>query len=367
MTIFHEGVLPRGDASAARDGAIRENAAMIRDRLSQCRWHAVGSGFVCIAAMAAAAGVAAVAPQEARAQAPYPNKPIRIVVGFAAGGPTDIIARVVGAKLGDILGQQVYVENRAGASGNIATETVARAGTDGYTLLMASLANAVNESLYKNLRYKLGDDLVPVAPIAETANVLLVHPSLDVKSVADLVALAKARPGEVLYATAGKGTATHLAAELFNMTAGLKMIPVHYKGGGETIKDLVSGQVKVMFSTIPPVLGFVRNGTLRGLATTGPKRDQTLPDLPTVAEAGLAGYDVRLWFGLVAPADTARDVVDRLSAATNKALNSPELKAALAAQGYDPLIGTPGEFGAYYRGEVDKWGKVIAAVGTIGD
>jgi tripartite-type tricarboxylate transporter receptor subunit TctC len=145
------------------------------------------------------------------------------------------------------------------------------------------------------------------------------------------------------------------------------MIPVHYKGGGETIKDLVSGQVKVMFSTIPPVLGFVRNGTLRGLATTGPKRDRTLPDLPTVAESGLAGYDVRLWFGLVAPAGTARDVVDRLSAATRQALDSPELKTTLAAQGYEPLMGTPEEFGAYYRGEVDKWGKVIAAVGTIWD
>jgi tripartite-type tricarboxylate transporter receptor subunit TctC len=329
------------------------------------RWrHAIRVGIV---AMAALAGVAVLAPDGAWTQAPYPSKPIRIVVGFAAGGPTDIIARVVGAKLGDILGQQVYVENRAGASGNIATETVARAPADGYTLLMAALANAVNESMFKNLRYKLGDDLIPVAPIAETANVLLVHPSLEVKSVADLIALAKAKPGDVLYATAGKGTATHLAAELFNMMAGLKMTPVHYKGGGETIKDLVSGQVKVMFSTIPPVLGFVKDGTLHGLATTAPKRDRTLPDLPTIAEAGLAGYDVRLWFGLIAPAGTPRDVVDRLSAATKQALNSPELKTTLAAQGYDPLFGTPEEFGAYYRSEVEKWAKVIAAVGTIGD
>jgi tripartite-type tricarboxylate transporter receptor subunit TctC len=332
--------------------------------LSQCRRHAIRVGIV---AMAALAGVAVIALDGARAQAPYPNKPIRIVVGFAAGGPSDIIARVVGAKLGDILGQQVYVENRAGASGNIATETVARASADGYTLLLASLAGAVNQSLFKNLRYRFGDDLIPVAPIAETANVLLVHPSLDVKNVGDLVALAKAKPGDVLYATAGKGTATHLAAELFNMMAGLKMTPVHYKGGGETIKDLVSGQVKVMFSTIPPVLGFVKDGTLRGLATTGPKRDRALPDLPTIAEAGLAGYDVRLWFGLIAPVGTPREVVDRLSQATNQALSSAELKATLAAQGYDPLLGTPEEFGAYYRSEVDKWAKVIAAVGTIGD
>jgi tripartite-type tricarboxylate transporter receptor subunit TctC len=319
------------------------------------------------AVVAAVAGLAATAPDAARAQPAYPDKPIRIVVGFAAGGPTDIIARVVGAKVGEILGQQVYIENRAGASGNIATEAVARAPADGYTLLMASFANAVNQSLYKNLRYKLGDELMPVAPIAETGNVLLVHPSLGVTSVAELVALAKAKPGDVLYATAGKGTATHLAAELFNMMAGIKMMPVHYKGGGDTLKDLVSGQVKVMVSTIPPVLGFVRDGTLRGLATTGPKRDHSLPDLPTVAEAGLAGYDVRLWFGLIAPAGVPRDVIDRLSAATRQALGSPELKATFAAQGYDPLIGTPEEFGAYFRGEVDKWGKVIAAVGTIGD
>jgi tripartite-type tricarboxylate transporter receptor subunit TctC len=289
------------------------------------------------------------------------------VVGFAPGGPTDIIARVVGAKIADILGQQVYVENRAGASSNIATETVARAGADGYTLLMASIANAVNESLFKNLRYRFDQDLIPVAPFAETSNVLVVHPSLDVKSVADLIAFAKAKPGNVLYATAGKGTATHLAAELFNMMAGLKMTPIHYKGGGETIKDLVSGEVKVMFSTIPPVLGFVKDGTLRGLATTGPKRDRSLPDLPTIAEAGLAGFDVRLWFGLIAPAGTPREAVERLSMATRQALSTPELKAALAAQGYDPLLGTPEEFGAYYRGEADKWAKVIAAVGTIGD
>jgi tripartite-type tricarboxylate transporter receptor subunit TctC len=318
-------------------------------------------------AIAAVAGLATVAPDAVRAQARYPDKPIRIVVGFAAGGPTDVIARVVGAKLGDLLGQQVYIENRPGASGNIATESVARASADGHTLLMASFANAVNQSLYKNLRYKLGDDLIPIAPIAETGNVLLVHPSLGVKSVADLVALAKAQPGDILYATAGKGTATHLAAELFNMMAGTKMMPVHYKGGGDTLKDLVSGQVKVMVSTIPPVLGFVREGTLRGLATTGPRRDRALPDLPTVAEAGLAGYDVRLWFGLIAPAGVPRDVIERLSAATKQALGSPELTATLVAQGYDPLIGTPEEFGAYFRSEVDKWGKVIAAVGTIGD
>jgi len=309
----------------------------------------------------------AAAPDAALAQAPYPNRPIRLVVGFAAGGPTDIIARVVGAKLGEILGQQVYVENRAGASGNIATETVARAGNDGYTLLMSTLGNAVNESLFKNLRYRFGEDLAPVAPIAETANVLVVHPSLDVKTVPDLIALAKSRPGEVFYATAGKGTATHLAGELFNMMAGIKLTPVHYKGGGETLKDLVSGQVKVMFSTIPPVLGFIKVGSLRGIATTGAKRDNALPDLPTIAESGLAGFQVRLWFGLLAPAGTARDIIDRLSVASKQALDAPDVKAALAAQGYTALAGTPDEFGAFFKSEIAKWGKVMQVVGSIGD
>jgi tripartite-type tricarboxylate transporter receptor subunit TctC len=309
----------------------------------------------------------AAAPDAALAQAPYPNRPIRLVVGFAAGGPTDIIARVVGAKLGEILGQQVYVENRAGASGNIATETVARAGSDGHTLLMSTLGNAVNESLFKNLRYRFGEDLVPVAPIAETANVLVVHPSLDVKTVPDLIALAKSRPGEVFYATAGKGTATHLAGELFNMMAGIKLTPVHYKGGGETLKDLVSGQVKVMFSTIPPVLGFIKGGSLRGIATTGGKRDNALPDLPTIAETGLAGFEVRLWFGLLAPAGTPRDIIDRLSAASKQTLDAPDVKAALTAQGYAALAGTPDEFGAFFKSEIAKWGKVIQVVGSIGD
>ena len=183
-------------------------------------------------------------------------------------------------------------------------EAVANAEPDGYTLNMALLSSAVNESLFKNFRYKFADHFEPVASLAETGLVLLVHPSLEVKSVPDLIAMAKAKPGEVLYASAGKGTATHLAAELFNTTAGIKMTPVHYKGGGETIKDLLSGQVKVMFSTIPPVLGFVRDGRLRGLATTPPKRDPALPDLATIAESGLPGYDVRLWFGLSVPKGT---------------------------------------------------------------
>jgi tripartite-type tricarboxylate transporter receptor subunit TctC len=307
-------------------------------------------------------------PAAAHAQANYPNKPIRIVVGFAAGGATDIVARVLGGKLNESLGQQVYIENRTGAGGTIATEAVARAEPDGYTLLMTPLANAVNETLFKSLRYKFGEHLMAVAPVAETANVLVVHPSLDVKNVSDLIALAKARPpGDILSATSGRGTATHLTNELFNLMAGVKLTSVHYRGGGDTIKDLLSGQVKVMFATISPVLELVKAGSLRGIATTGPKRDSTLPHLPTVAESGLPGFDVRLWLGILAPVGTPRIVIDRLAAATSQALEAPDVKVAFAAQGFDPLIGAPEQFGAFYRSEVEKWRAVIEAPGLTNE
>jgi tripartite-type tricarboxylate transporter receptor subunit TctC len=250
--------------------------------------------------------------------ATFPERPIRVVVGYATGGPADILARIVAAKLGDILGQQVFVENRPGASGNIATENVARSSADGYTLLMATLPNAVNETLFPDFPYKFGQQIVPVAPVAATSLVLVANETLGVKSVADLVALAKAKPGEILYATAGQGTATHLGGELFSMMSGVKLVPVHYKGGGETLKDLLSGQVKLMFSSIPPVLGLVHDGKLVGLATTGTKRDPNLPDLPTVEEAGLPRFDLSLWYGLAAPAGVLEDVIKRLEAPRRK-------------------------------------------------
>ena len=301
----------------------------------------------------------------AQAQSAYPARSIRMIVAFAAGGPTDIIARVIAGKLSESLGQTVFVENRPGASGNIGNETVARAANDGYTILMGSNSNAVNESLFKNINIKYGRDLIAVSPIAESSNVLVVHPSLNVKSVAELISLAKANPEQIFYATAGKGTATHLTGELFNMKAGVKLVPVHYKGGGETLKDVVSGQVKVMFSTIPPMLQFVRSGQLIGLATTGTKRDASFPDLPTMAEAGLSDFDTQLWFGLMAPAKTPSDVVSKLHAATQQALASQDVQAKLAALGYSAMPGTTVDFDTYVHREVDKWAKVIPAVGTI--
>jgi tripartite-type tricarboxylate transporter receptor subunit TctC len=301
----------------------------------------------------------------ARAQAPFPHQPVRLVVGFAAGGPTDILARVLGASLGDRLGLQVVIENRTGASGNIASEAVARAPNDGHTLLMTPLVFAVNESLFPARRFEYARDFTAVAPIAETANVLVVHPSLDVTTAQGLIALARTRPGEVLYATAGKGTATHLAGELFGMMAGVKMTAVHYRGGGDLLKDLLSGEIKVTFSTIPAVLDFIQKGTLRGIATTALRRDPLLPELPTMSEAALPGYDVRLWLGLLAPAGTPRDVVARLAMACADSLGSEEVKSILAAQGFAPMVGTPEAFDAFVRSEIVKWGKVSREIGIL--
>jgi tripartite-type tricarboxylate transporter receptor subunit TctC len=299
------------------------------------------------------------------AQSQFPRQPIHIVVGFAAGGPTDVLARVVGASLGERLGQQVVIENRTGASGNIASEAVAHAPNDGHTLLMAPLVFAVNESLFPNRRFEYAKDFVAVAPLAETANVLVVHPSLAVTSVGELIALARTRPGEILYATAGKGTATHLAGELFGMMAGLRLTAVHYRGGGDLLKDLLSGEIKVTFSTIPPVLDFIHQGRLRGIATTALRRDASLPDLPSMAEAGLPGYDVRLWLGLLAPAGTPRDVIDRVAAACADALHSEDVKSVLAAQGFDRMAGTPETFDALVRSEIARWRKVSQEIGTL--
>ena len=319
-------------------------------------FHSLGVA-VCVSAIAA--GIAG----SASAQDKYPSKPVRFVVGFAAGGPSDIVTRVVAARLAETMGQQFVVENRGGAGGTIGTEAVARADADGYTLLNTPLANAVNESIYKGRSIHVGKHLTSVAPLAETANVLVVHPSLGVKSVADLIKLAKSKPGELVYASAGRGTATHLTTELFNLMAGIKMNPVHYKGGGDTIKDLLSGEVKMMFSSIAPVLGFVREGKLLGVATTASKRDPALPDLPTVAEAALPGFDVRLWMGVLAPMGTPKPVIDILAGEIGKAIEHPDVKKTLAAQGFAPMKGGAAEFDAFYRSEVAKWAKVVEATG----
>jgi tripartite-type tricarboxylate transporter receptor subunit TctC len=322
-----------------------------------------GDVLACAVAVMTVAGLALSTTGDANAQANYPNKPVKLVVGFAAGGPTDILARVVGAGMSKVLSEQIYIENRTGAGGNIATEATSRAEPDGHTLQMTLMSNAINESLFKNFKIRFAEHFEPIGGIAQTGLVLLVHPSLEVKSVSDLIKLEKSKPGSLLYASAGAGTATHLAAELFNVTAGTKMMPVHYKGGGETVKDLLSGEMKIMFSTIPPVLGFVKEGRLRGIATTGLKREAVLPDLPTIADSGLPGFDVPLWFGLAAPKGTPRPVIDKLTVALKKTLAMPDVQKALDKQGFSPMQMGPEEFAKFYATEATKWAKVVNTIG----
>ena len=312
----------------------------------------------------AAAMLAASSTRTALAQGAYPTRPIKMVVGFAPGGPTDILARVIGKGLGDVLGEQVVIENRTGAGGNIGTDAVARSTPDGYTLLLTLLTAAVNESLFKNFKIRFAEHFESIGGIAQTGLVLVVHPSLPVKSVPDLIKYAKAaKPGELFYATAGAGTSTHLAAELFNTTAGIKLMPVHYRGGGDTIKDLLSGRIPIMFSTIPPVLGFVRDGQLRGIATTGRKRDFVLPELPTIVESGLSDFDVPLWFGLIAPKGTPQPVIQKLNGALERAMATPETKKVFEAQGFTPMPMGPDAFAKFYVAEAARWSKVVQALG----
>src|SRR5262245_7322774 len=238
----------RSSASYRSRGPI-----MIQQKSRRRPWRV---SYELIRVAAATIGGLVIAASGAQAQTNYPNKPIRMMVGFAAGGPTDILARVVGASMAKVVGEQLYIENRTGAGGNIATEAAARAEPDGYSTVILPMSAPINESLFKNFKIRFAEHFEPIGGIAETGLVLLVNPTLEVRSVADLIKLAKSKPGEVLYASAGAGTATHLAAELFNAQAGVRMMPVHYKGGGDTLKDLLSGEMKVMFSTIPPVLPF---------------------------------------------------------------------------------------------------------------
>jgi tripartite-type tricarboxylate transporter receptor subunit TctC len=316
-----------------------------------------------LAAMAAVA-LMSCAAVSAQAQTAYPNRPVKVLIGFPPGTAADVIARILSQKLSVLLGQQFVVENRPGASSTIGAEMVVRAPNNGYTLLLGSVANTINVNLLKNLSYNFATDLVPISLVANAPNILAVHPSLPAHSVQELIALAKTKPGEIFYASSGNGTSPHLTGELFNMMAGVKLAHIPYKGSSEAVADLLAGRVLVTFSPASTVLPHIKSGTLRGLATTGAKRANAAPDLPTVAESGLPGFETAVWFGLLAPVGTPTDIVDRLAAAVAEARSADDVKMQFANQGIDPMTGGQKEFAAYIHSETEKWAKVVKASGA---
>jgi tripartite-type tricarboxylate transporter receptor subunit TctC len=294
----------------------------------------------------------------------YPNRPIRIVVVSTPGGSVDTMARVVGPKLAERWGQQVIVDNRPGAGGAIAAELVARSPADGYTLIMGTVASlATNVSLRKSLPYDPVRDFAPITLVATQNLMLLIHPSIPAKSVKELVALAKRQPGQLSFASAGNGTGGHLSGELFKLLAGIDMLHVPYKGVAPALIDVISGQVSMTFASILSGHPHARSGKLRALAVTGAKRSPAVPELPTMIEAGVKGYESATWYGLLAPAGTPPDIVAKLNAEVVAILKQPETHERLSKEGADPVGNTPAEFGKFIRSEIAKWGKVIKAAG----
>lgn len=294
----------------------------------------------------------------------YPTKPVKLVVPYPPGGPTDIVARLVAQKLSEQMGQQFIVDNRPGAGGNLGAEVVARSPADGYTLVVATTAHAINPSLFKNLGYSLSRDFAPVSQLTSGPLVIVANPALAAKSVSELIAQAKSRPGELNFASSGNGQSTHLSAELFASMAGVKMNHIPYKGSAPALADTVGGQTQVMFDTMLSAMPHVKAGKLKALAVTSATRSPAAPDVPTVAESGLPGYEVIAWNGLLAPAGTPPEVVVRLSAELKKALAAPDMKDKFAAQGFAAVWSTPEAFGRFLAAEVDKWARVVKVSGA---
>lgn len=294
----------------------------------------------------------------------YPAKPIRLVVPFPAGGGIDTVARVLAPKLAESLGQPVIIDNRVGASGTVGTEAVAKAVPDGYTLLATFASHAMNASLYPKLGYDTVRDFAPVTLIATVPNILVINPALPVKSVKELVALAKKHPGEILYASIGNGTPAHLSAELFNSMAGVKMTHVPYKGAAASIVALISGETQLTFTTVLVAMPHVKSGRLRALGVASLKRSAVLPDVPTIDEAGVRGYESNAWYGLLAPAKTSPPIIDQLHRETIKALQLADVSDNLKGQGAEPIGNTPREFAAIIADEIEKWRKVVQATGA---
>ncbi len=297
----------------------------------------------------------------------FPVKPVRIVIGFPPGGATDVSARAVAQKLTESFGQQVIVDNRPGAASNIGAELVARAAPDGYTLFMGSVSTSINPSLYSKLGYDALKDFAAVTQIANTPFLLVVHPSMPARNVKELVAFAKARPGQINYATAGTGSGGHLFAELFRSLAGIEIVSVAYRGAAAATVDVMAGQVPMMFDNILTTLPLARSGKLRALAVSTAQRSEIASDIPTVAEAGLPGYDANAWFGMFVPAATPRERIDRLHGEIAKGLQTPDMHERLRSLGATPVGSTPAQFAEFFRVEVAKWAKVVKAAGVRAD
>lgn len=310
----------------------------------------------CLAALCVVSGVAQAADS-------YPSRPIRMIVAYPPGGGTDQVGRVMADQLSQTLGQNVVVDNRGGATGNIGTELAARAVPDGYTLLMGNVApNAVNVSLFKKLGFDPVKDFALVSLVAVTPNILVANPSMPVKSIKELIAYAKAKPGALNFPSAGVGSSSHLAGEMLKSMTGISMVHIPFKGGGPALVAVIAGEVQIMFATMPAAMPHVKSGKVRPVAVTTAKRSQAMPELPTIAESGIKGYEASTWYGLLAPARTPPAIVTRLHADTVKILAGPT-RQRLEVQGFEPEGGTPAEFAAYIKSEITKWAKVIKDAG----
>jgi tripartite-type tricarboxylate transporter receptor subunit TctC len=321
----------------------------------------ISSARFAIAAALTFAATLAVPP--ALAQSDYPNRPLRLIVGFPPGSSADITARVLGQRMGQSLGQQLVIENKPGAGSSLAAEFVVRAAKDGYTLFILSSANITNAAINPNLPFDIAKDFAPIALINTAAVVLVVPPVTAANNVQELIALARSKPGEVLYASTGVGTAPHLSGELLSMRADVKLVHVPYQGSPQAATDLLAGRVAMMFSPASAVVSQIETGKLKALASAASTRPGILPNVPTMAEAGVSDFDTSIWFGLVAPAGTPKDVIDKLARAVREAVASNEAVAAWRPQGIDPLSGGPDEFARHIASESKRWGDVAAAAG----
>ena len=300
---------------------------------------------------------------QAFAQTAYPGKPLKLILPFPPGGGTDILGRLIAERLGANLGQPVIVENRGGAGGNVGAEAAAKSPPDGYTMVLVAPSLAISPSLYTKLNYDPLKDLAPVSLVGVVPNVLITDPAIPAKDLAEFIALAKSRPGTMNFGSGGNGTSNHLAGELFNARAGVKLVHVPYKGVNLAMNEVLAGRIQLVVIGIPAALPFIQAGRLRALAVIAPQRISTLPNVPTVAEAGLANFEVTTWYGILVPAGTPRPIIDRLNAELVRILHAPDMQEKLAATGTEPRTSTPEEFGEYIRQETAKWGDVVREAG----